>query len=305
MLTSIGEDPSHSEHQEPNPATQPDETERADEIKSPSAEAPASTRPNVEAEQSPRRRRSFLAHLLDRGLDWLQDWLLHQQGFSEAETEVILHQLQAHHQTLEAEQWQLRKFALVEIYERKVNNSWQQKTIAYSGDQDRSQEWEGIARLQIAEWLLNKLSTGDSSDSQADPERPKPPTRLTILQAQIRQPSQTEVTVETQEENAAFTAPIRGREPFDVDIRFQVEGLAAAELPLTYDILYDAKDETTNQKVFPGGEKQLPTQLIKLHDSYTATLKGLQLPPGTYKLRLVISDHARLMTGISPVLQVI
>jgi len=280
------------------------------EAEPPRAEAQELTSPPVELEQQPRRRRSLFAHLLDR-LDWLEDWLRQHQGFTEQETQVIIRQHQDHQREMEDEEWHLQNFFLVEIHRKGGGESQQWKTVAFNGDQDSPHQWEGVPHAQLAAWVLNELGSGSESKPGSEPG-PEPGSselkpssaKITILRAQIRQPSQPELTVETQESNLEFTAPIKGNDPFDVAIQFKIDGLSAADLPLSYELLYDAKDQTTKQKIPLRDEKLPPTKLVELRDVYTATIEGLRLQPGTYQLRLVITDHDHVMGGISPLLQV-
>lgn len=297
------EQPANEAESEPEPQL----TEMAAEVEHPPMDSPALSRSPGLAE-SPIRRRSLFAQWLEDQLDWLEDWLLHHKGFSEEETQVIIQQLQAHHRQMETEQWQLRDFFLVEIHEKGEGDAKQWRTVAFSGDQDSPHCWDDMASVQLAAWLLNKLETTWPTDSEPGAtEGEFSSAKLTILRAQIQQSSQPELTIETQAANSTFSTPITRHEPFDVHIQFKIDGLSAVRLakhPLTCEILYDVRDRTTKQKVLMSDEKRPFTRLVELRDVYTATIKGLRLPPGTYQLRLVITDHAHLLGGISPVLQV-
>jgi hypothetical protein len=122
--------------------------------------------------------------------------------------------------------------------------------------------------------------------------------KVEITQIRAFQPPGTANLVGTGQADQPFEGFIKGRAPFELEIRFDLIGETGTDLtkePAVYSAQAYVQDTSTGENTLLGDTA--PETLIKGKRAYTATLPELTLAPGTYRLFALVTLQA---TSIKP-----
>ena len=200
----------------------------------------------------------------------------------------------------------------------KVHHRETDKHMVWPGDDT---DWLGLRNPQPWEWIVDRLGETGEAVLEAEEEAPVKPTSASlppvhVSQAEIRvthinayQPVHAQTPVGVGKAGAFFRGTIRGREPFALEACFELaatNGAKVAQERGTYQAEFYASNRSTGERVCLNNTE--PQHLIENQSSYTAFLPSATLPPGNYKLQVLITlvDRAQGLGFLEvPMLQVV
>lgn len=166
---------------------------------------------------------------------------------------------------------------------------------------DDDADWMGLRSPQPWEWIVAQVDrTGEAvlEAKQEAPIKPKSdgPTPIRVPQAKVKvthihayQPIDARAPVGVGKAGGFFRGTVRGDEPFALEACFELaatNGADAAQQGGTYHAQFYASNRSTGERIYLNSTE--PERFIENQSSYTAMLPSATLPPGNYKLQVLV-----------------
>jgi hypothetical protein len=184
----------------------------------------------------------------------------------------------------------------------------QQRVKAHHKEADRhaiwpheGEEWPGLESTQPWEWMVEQLGERVEPVPTVEEEPPVearpaespplavPQARLQVTQIRAFQPAQAETPIGTGRAGDLFRGTVQGSEPFALEASFELVETTGAELARergTYRAKFYARNRSTGECIHLNDTE--PQPLVGNKSPHTAKLPGATLPPGNYKLQVLV-----------------
>jgi hypothetical protein len=211
------------------------------------------------------------------------------------------------HSPAEESAWKPFASFVVEFQARRVaSGAEEQRTAVHYVEADRTEVWPGVTGERLWQWMLDQV--GEKLYSEPEESRAeKPgardagplagvqpisvsPATVTITQLGAFQPPQTEAPNAVGRAGQPFQGYVRGGASFALKASFELVEPDAAEARnehRTYRAQFYAHNPATGTTTFMGTTE--PKTLVKGQSSYSAVLPAVSLPPGIYRLRVMVT----------------
>jgi len=200
---------------------------------------------------------------------------------------------------LEAREWSSFASFTVELQRRVIGGQLEEKrTLVRHLETDQLKTWSEIEIQQLPQWMLKQLSiemrqpaveqrqAGTEAESSATPM----PIVVEITQLRAFQPPKTEIPIVIDKTSQMFLGMLSRGKPFVLEINLQLAELTTAQMerqPITYYAQCYVRDRSTGF-ITHLGDTETGT-LVEGQLSYIATLPETSLPPGMYRLQVLLT----------------
>lgn len=198
-------------------------------------------------------------------------------------------------------QWKPVATFIVEFQTRRTKDQViEQRTKVNYHDTDQQVVWPGVESERIGRWMVeqagDKLHQEIQEVPAVEPEaelvtEAALPVRLsvTVTDLRIYQPAGAEISLALGKNGQPYAGVIRAGYPFAVEADFEIGEQATAvigEREILYRAQFYTQNRSTRDKVHLGDAE--PGSLFSGKANYSAMLSGIALPPGTYRLQIVV-----------------
>jgi hypothetical protein len=199
------------------------------------------------------------------------------------------------------EQWRQIAFFNVEFQERRVKGrEIERRTRVNYHETDQEVVWPGFQGEQICQWITERLGDKLRAETQEAPAaelKAAPlaeealPGRLSLTVTGLRlyQPAGMEAPLALDENGRPDLGVVNASSPFAVEARFEIGEQAAAVIEkqeIPYQVQFYAHNRSTGDKAHLGSAG--PGLLFAGKASYSAMIRAITLPPGIYRLQVVV-----------------
>lgn len=198
------------------------------------------------------------------------------------------------------EQWQRIALFQVEFQRRKPEDAAAEKrTLINYHDIDKWDEWPYIETEKIGQWIVDQA--GDKlrpAPEEVPVVKPEPETTvklsLNVTRVHLYQPVGTEVSLASRKNGRPYFGVVKASHPFTAEVDFEYDKESTAiirEREISYKVQFYAQNRDTGNKLHLGDSK--PGQLDGEKATYSASLTGIALPPGRYRVQALVSTDIK------------
>jgi len=192
-----------------------------------------------------------------------------------------------------AEAWKPFASFVVEFQSHQVTGQApERRTTAHHIESDRDETWPGLETEQLCRWILDQAdpnipqSVEETRPGEVDPAVTSPVT-VDVTQVQAFQPPQTARSIALYRAGQPIPAFVNGGKFFALEVSFNLSGGADLEKKqVSYQAQFHAHNLSTGKNIHLGDTQ--PDNLAQGKLLYTATLPEATLPPGMYRLRILV-----------------
>lgn len=220
--------------------------------------------------------------------------------------EVNFEPLRKQTKVVRESQWKTFAQFFVDFQTRKnADGSEEYQTKVHRMKDGKEMIWSGLDDERVGAWMLDHLN-GVKLSKMAKPRKKTATTKqslakeakgqadfqslvLEIVEVRVYQPVEDHSPIGLGQDGEIFSVPIRGNEPFALDVTFEVKGWATEDgnTPIQYNAQIHAHDRTTGSSVFLGSTK--PKSLTADQTAFSAYLPKANLTPGVYRLEVMLT----------------
>jgi len=223
-------------------------------------------------------------------------------------------------------QWETAAAFIVEFQDYcRAGKKETQRTKIHHVQSGKEKVWSSTEGQELMHWMLsqpegkpqpvptaktiNRATPGAATTSPAKQDQVGVSVNLPVTQVKAYQPLTTSTPIIVDQTCQLFPRGLRGDEPFALEASFEFEDalqLANHKPPVQFEVGFSVDNRSTGANIHLGTTK--PKELEKAQASYAARLDELVLPPGIYRLQVLVTmlTTPRMLSFLEiPLLQVV
>ena len=197
--------------------------------------------------------------------------------------------------------WETSAAFIVEFQEYcRVGNKERQRIKIHHVQSGQGKTWSSVNGQSLLAWMMAQSDAEREAGSKHSPEsltvlseqrklKDTKPLNIQIVGVNIYQPAEVNTPITFGQAAQLFSGSVRGNEPFALEASFNLDAMPKVnnKMPVQYQVSFGADNLSTGANIYLGTTQQ--NTLQKDRFSYAVRLDELTLPPGSYRLKVLVT----------------